>query len=513
MSTKIFQLLFLLILVCALIIRLLPARNNNFYFTMDQGNDAVHIREIVNRHKLLLLGPETGIRGLFAGPLWYYFTSIGYLLFAGHPAGSVFMLIVLNVTTTAVLMLILAKKVSPIAALVVGFSLQFFWWFYDASRYGFNPFPLVPLSIILLILLTASWQGKSKYLTAAAIPAGLTFHAEVAASVAIIIFYLLSSLILVITKKIPLKFLFLGVLTLSLFFIPHLISELKTNFAQTQTLIRQLQEPQGVAAKTNFVKISEEFMAMVSDSTIPQLPTISPLIFLAIISVYLRLRFIKNSQFVTRFLLLSICLLFISWLFFALTTGWRVWQTVYIQPLLFTSLLLVLTSIITSQKTAKIIKNAALSLIFIILASQLLFFQKLYIHFLSPANDPGLLTNQLAAIDWIYQNAQGSGFWAYSYVPSVLDWHYQYLFWWHGTKKYGYIPCEYSTFPKTPSLFVPGYQYYQEPKRDCSNLRYLIIEPDQRQASQDLWLKQTTQDTILLEEASFGNIRVEKRQL
>ncbi|MDP2649532.1 MAG: hypothetical protein Q8P10_01675, partial [bacterium] len=118
MDKKIFWIYFSLILLFGLVIRILPTLDNNFYFTMDQGNDAVHVREIIERRKFPLLGPETGIEGLFAGPLWFYFISIGYLIFGGNPFGSVFMLILLNLGLTAVLMKILAKKISLSFALI-----------------------------------------------------------------------------------------------------------------------------------------------------------------------------------------------------------------------------------------------------------------------------------------------------------------------------------------------------------------------------------------------------------
>ncbi|MDP2649337.1 MAG: hypothetical protein Q8P10_00680, partial [bacterium] len=118
MNKKLFWALFILIILFGFLIRVIPTLGNNFYFTMDQGDDAVHVREILVRHQIPILGPPTGLEGLFAGPLWYYFISIGYLIFGGNPFGSVFMLILLNLGLTAVLMKILAKKISLSFALI-----------------------------------------------------------------------------------------------------------------------------------------------------------------------------------------------------------------------------------------------------------------------------------------------------------------------------------------------------------------------------------------------------------
>src|SRR5689334_5830320 len=86
-SPRKFTLFAILILIFAFVVRIIPLFKNNFYFTMDQGNDAIHAREILVRHKLPLLGPETSIFGLYAGPAWYYFIALGYFLAGGHPAG------------------------------------------------------------------------------------------------------------------------------------------------------------------------------------------------------------------------------------------------------------------------------------------------------------------------------------------------------------------------------------------------------------------------------------------
>ena len=80
-----------------------------------------------------------------------------------------------------------------------------------------------------------------------------------------------------------------------------------------------------------------------------------------------------------------------------------------------------------------------------------------------------------------------------------------------GKKHYGYVPCEYSTFPNTPSFFVPGEIHYQMPKRACQNLRFLIVEPDKNISLRERWLEQLRKDTNLIKQINFGEILVEKR--
>src|SRR3989344_633596 len=140
---KYFWLAFFAILILSFAIRIIPPQNHNFFFTMDQADDGVWTREFFERGQIPWHGSRTNIPGVYAGPIWYYFISIGYILFRGDPFGAVFMVIVLNVFLTGLLMLVLRKKVGIGTSLLVGLVLQFFWWVFDNFRLVFNPFSIV----------------------------------------------------------------------------------------------------------------------------------------------------------------------------------------------------------------------------------------------------------------------------------------------------------------------------------------------------------------------------------
>lgn len=517
MSPKLFKILAVTILAVGLVIRLVPARSNNFYFTMDQGNDAVHVREIIYRGQILLRGPETGISGLYHGPLWYYFIAGGYLIFGGHPFGAVFMLIILNLATTALLMYKIAQKVNSKVAILVGASLQFFWWFYDSSRYGFNPFPLVSLSIILILLLADFFEGKKYKIqklninpyNLAAIPVGLAYHSETAAALPLTIFYFLVGTIAFAKKRLTLAAFLVSLAIFPLFFIPKIISEVKTGFHQTKVIRRELREPAGVFSQTRYQFVSARFKEIITRRITPQSTEVG--VFMLVLVLVLFLATPAKNRATLHFVYLSLALTGVSWIWFGSNKGWQVWHTVYVRPLLFISILLMLANL--AKSAALPVKRIAVILLAIVLISQFLFFKDRYLEFAKPGADPSLLTNELAAVDWVYRESEAKGFYVYSYLPSVEDYPYQYLFWWRGTQKYGYVPCEYSTAPGIPDLFVPGLKYYQSPQKPCANLRFLIIEPDTRSNLQKTWLDQTQKDTVFLEEANFGKIRVEKRQI
>jgi hypothetical protein len=56
------------------------------------------------------------------------------------------------------------------------------------------------------------------------------------------------------------------------------------------------------------------------------------------------------------------------------------------------------------------------------------------------SNDPKNAKNILYTLDWVYKNSKQETFEAYSYVPEVYEYPYQYLYWWYGKKTYGYRP-------------------------------------------------------------------------
>jgi hypothetical protein len=56
------------------------------------------------------------------------------------------------------------------------------------------------------------------------------------------------------------------------------------------------------------------------------------------------------------------------------------------------------------------------------------------------SDDPKNAANMIKTLDWVYQKAGTDKFEAYTYVPEVYDYPYQYLYWWYGMEKYGYTP-------------------------------------------------------------------------
>lgn len=506
MKKHIFWLLFVVVLVFAYVLRVIPAQNNNFFFTMDQGDDAVHAREFFERGQLLFRGPETGIRGIFAGPGWYYFISIGYKLFSGHPFGALFMVVLLSLATTALVMWQIGKHVGPGVGLLVGVALQFNWFFYDTSRWAFNPFVLVFLSFVLILLLVRFLGGDRRAYVWAVIPIILAFNTEVAGAAAMFVFYFLVGLWGMERGKLGWKEFLIGNGVLPAVGLVGIAKQAASvaGFNQGNAL--------GTFSGTNFVGVGQVFLEIVGDSVIPQSIWVSVILF--IVCYLLFAIFGKRDEFRWYFVNLTVVLFGVSYFFFASNRGWQDWHDLYLPPLLFVSVLLMLFSLWRELKV-RYYKAVWCVLFGLVVGSQLWVFSQRYKQYLRPSDDPSILTNQLKVLDWIYTHNEDDGFNLYTAsVSSFYDYHYQYLVWWYGRRKYGFVPCEYSNFPKSIKyLYVPGAQFYSEPKLGCGKLRFLIVESGADFARVEKSWEGIIGTTELAEEARLGSITVQKRKI
>jgi hypothetical protein len=155
-------------------------------------------------------------------------------------------------------------------------------------------------------------------------------------------------------------------------------------------------------------------------------------------------------------------------------------------------------------------KKVSIVLFVFVMTSQLLVFIPRYIQYFRLSDDPSLLANEIKAVEWVYEKAEGQGFSVYNYLPSVLDYPYQYLFWWHGLRKYGYLPCEYASYPGSPGIFIPNKKKFVEPKK-CGDLRFLIIEPNKKNPQlRENWINDLKQGYELIEESFSGKILIQK---
>lgn len=121
-----------------------------------------------------------------------------------------------------------------------------------------------------------------------------------------------------------------------------------------------------------------------------------------------------------------------------------------------------------------------------------------------------LLSNELEALDYIYQGSDGEPFSINTITsPLWINTTWSYLFNWYGKEKYGYLP-EWRGKDQVGQLG----NNLTEGKADTS-LHYLIIEPPQGIPGYYIEWEQNSEDarSELLGENNFGDIKVQKRQI
>jgi hypothetical protein len=150
----------------------------------------------------------------------------------------------------------------------------------------------------------------------------------------------------------------------------------------------------------------------------------------------------------------------------------------------------------------------------IILISQSMTFYTRFIDHQKYSSDASMMYNQISVLDWIYTLNDHDGFNVYNYTDTFYDYPYQYLFWWYGREKYGFMPCEYSNYPLShKEMYIPNYLSYSEPQLGCNRLRFLIIQSDTNGQSNAYWINDFQEETRLIDQTMIGAIRVEKREV
>ncbi len=472
-------------------------RGGNIFFTVDQGRDAVYIREILLHHHLFLKGPETSIRGIFTGPLWYYLSSIGYLFTKGNPHGGVLILFVLNSIALFILYKVLKNQVNLFIAILTPLILILSWCFFQTSLWSFNPFVLISLFIIESIFFAKFILGEKRFYYWALIPLLLSFNADLPGAVVMLMsFFVITTWAYrkkLIDKKPILIIAFTGLAGVIFIAKQFLVQILHNKTVSTGHGL-------GVFSGTNIVGTVSEFAKSISLSSIPQS------IYIGIgfwgIALFLYFKSAKKNKFINTFTNVFILIFIVSFLFFSTNKGLRSWHIAYLAPLALTTLVLTISSL---KLKFKII------LFTILVVSQFVYFVQQYTNYLKPSGNPSLLYNETKVVDWIYQNSEGNGFNVYNYTNTFYDYSYQYLFSWYGKPKYGFYPCEYANYPLSHKvLYVPGYEKYVEPKLGCDKLRFLIIQSDTNGEENKDWINKFRSYNKLIESTKIGDILIEK---
>ncbi len=452
----------ILILLVGILYRLLLTSNGNFLFNMDNARDMVDVREMVVLGKIRLTGPTSAIEGFYNGPAWYYLLAVPFILSGGDPYASILMEIILWTIGGFFLMKLVSRwgvwLIIPVGSIWIASD-----YITLATRYAFNPNPVVLLTPLFIYLIFKYLEsGKTAFGVFTFLLAGLFFNFEMNAGIFLPI-VIISSLILSGKSKLfKTKGFWIGVTVFLITLLPQIIFDLKHNFIMSKSVVNFLLsgDHQALNLFTKLQQISSSFYQVF----FPMLLHKQVLIWI-FVGLFILFRKELKKDKLSIICLTLILVPFLGYLFLPVNVSpW------HLGPEAVAFIILVGFSL----------RNKITGLL---LGPLIIFFSIQNVLFVftgeigKPSGDASILKNEIAAIDYVYQYAKGENFKVYTYLPSVYDYPYQYLFWWYGNKKYGYIPGEYAYAPNKPS-YIPSQDKFQGGKDGFSSLVFLIKEPD-----------------------------------
>ena len=227
----------ILLFLFAFFLRAQESILGNYLFLLDQGRDMMDVKAIVFDGKLTLIGPYTGLQGVFQGPLWYYLLAIPTFLLKGDPVGAVWLMLIISMLVVFIAYYWVGKQFGIITGIIAAFLFAFSPQAIAASTYAWNPHPLWILVLLYIIFFYNAVQGHFKYYLLALPVVALMFHIETALAV----FILSSTIVYMITFKrshIKSKDFLFGLLISVLLFSPQVLFDFRHDFLMTKSIIK-----------------------------------------------------------------------------------------------------------------------------------------------------------------------------------------------------------------------------------------------------------------------------------
>lgn len=225
-------------------------------FTYDQGRDMYALQKIV-RGDITLIGPTTGLPGVFLGPYMYYLLIPGYLLSQGSPFGVVVWQMGLIVLSFPFFYWLLMPLVGKWWSSLAVFWLAITPGAINQARKMWNP-SLVAMTIIPSLYFLFASRERKWLLPISFFLFGLSLQTELAYTFFLGILYGLWMLAYLdvpqtILRRMPnwlrpikacydWKVVVVSVMAFGLTLLPQLVFELKNNFLITQSIIREMRD-------------------------------------------------------------------------------------------------------------------------------------------------------------------------------------------------------------------------------------------------------------------------------
>ena len=456
-------------------------------FWYDQGRDALVIWDLIYKGKFFLIGPTTGIEGIFRGPWYYWLITPFYFLGKGNPIWPNIFLIIISITAIYILYKLSQKigghKTGLLAVLIASVS----YYIIGASRWLSNPTPMLLISVLLILAIYKFLDKKVWSIPLIAFLVGMALNFGSAME----IWYIPALIFIFILKRKCLPgfkvFILSGFIFLATF-LPQILFELRHPGVLSGPLIKFLF--QGKCINLAFWEVVGSKLSFYYNLFSSKFWINGSLVFAPFFVIFLTHIFIGWKKFWKddKFKVISVISIipFIGGFLFTGNEG-NLYEYYFTGYYLIWILLFSFVLVSISKKISG--KLIIASFIIFLIAKNAIAYKDQY--FVS-LDDPTKTSyyGQIKSIDWIYKDAGSRDFNFDVYVPPVVPYEFDYFFKWYGNSKYGRIPIE-----KNISLLYTIYEVD-------------AFHPERLQA----WLDRQEGIGKVLKEQRFGGIVVQERQ-
>lgn len=440
---------FLAIVVLGILLRSVELINGNYLFGHDQGRDYMAAIDIVENHKLRLIGSElgagsAGISGVFHGPGYLYLVSLMYVLFHGDPYGAIWMVVFFGFLTLYLTYIIGYRIYGAGFAFITLYLTAVSSRIASESRFLWNAFPSSSLILLALYAVYRIKKTPRIFFPAALFIAGSTYHFEMAITVPLVLSIIVYAIGVLRLKDI--RTYVYGFISSVCSFLPFFLFELRHGFLALNGLVAYLQNPPGNTLMFHLFILRDHaydywynFTGTFFDNALIQhqfLPIV-----LAVLLIYGSVSFIRSSSGDIRsFGIFLLLLMAVSWVVMYVLIKNRIWDhyllhlhSVYIFLFGITYLWFV------RQKKHMVVYVY----VFFMAVFAMNGIYRAYIVWRYDFFDKGgthKIAGKKEAIDELYKDASGEPFNVLVFSPAIYTYPYDYLFQWYGKKTYGYVP-------------------------------------------------------------------------
>lgn len=443
---KLFCIVLLLAIGVGVGIRSTELFSGNYLFGFDQGRDFLAVKSIVVDHKFTLIGSEigagaAGFKGIFHGPFYYYSLVIPFIIFWGNPYGGMVLMFIFGVTSLFFSYFLGKTIFNKMTGLVIASLVSLSNPLVSQSRFIWNSHPSTIFILLTFYFTFLIPKRKPSHAFLAAFFSAFIYNFELAMAIPVSLTLLIYFVFILRIKSLKqYAHFFLG---FCLGFAPALFFELRHNFLAIRGIVLYLFHHEETQITRIFISylLRDHYKAFSYNfaSTFPPQQIFPPLILFLVTlipSIYLLTK--EKNAILKKFIIFLFLVPLINFFVFSFLRN-----AVYDYYLIDISLVYILLwGYIWYASYSKSFRlHVAFSCFLVILIFLAIpYYVKNFYDDYRDYGGTAKIKGKTDAVDYIYKDNQKKDFGLFVFSPPIYTYPYDYLLWWYGKNKYGFIP-------------------------------------------------------------------------